>query len=76
MLSIRTRDPDSLHPEDVKYSIRWKETKHLFTGEPTYWPSDKNKIPGLVDFCVTKGVPQVFAVSNHVLTYLPIILLS
>jgi hypothetical protein len=31
--------------------------KHLFTGEPTYWPSDRNKLPELVDFCVTKGIP-------------------
>jgi hypothetical protein len=33
-------------------------------GEPTYWPSDKNKLPDLVDFCVTKRIPQDFA-SNH-----------
>jgi hypothetical protein len=23
-------------PEDAKYSTRWKETKHLSIGEPTY----------------------------------------
>jgi hypothetical protein len=26
--------------------------------EPTYWPSDSNKIPDLVNFCVTTGIPQ------------------
>ena len=26
------------------------------TGQPTYWPSDKNKSPDLIDFFVTKGV--------------------
>jgi hypothetical protein len=26
--------------------------------EPTYWPTDKNKVPGLVDFCVTKGISK------------------
>jgi hypothetical protein len=31
--------------------------KHLSTVEPTYWPSDRNKLPDLVDFCVTKGIP-------------------
>jgi hypothetical protein len=36
--------------------------KHLSTGEPTYWPSDRNKALDLVDFCVTKGIPQDFAV--------------
>jgi hypothetical protein len=38
--------------------------KHLSTGKPTYWPSDKNKLPDLVDFCVTKGIPQDFAVAR------------
>jgi hypothetical protein len=33
-------------------------------GEPTYWPSDRNKLPDLVDFCVTKGIPQDFAVAK------------
>ena len=28
--------------------------KQLATSKPTYWPSDPNKIPDLVDFCVTK----------------------
>lgn len=31
--------------------------KYISTGEPTYWPTDTNKIPDLVDFCVTKGIP-------------------
>jgi hypothetical protein len=38
--------------------------KHLSTGEPTYWPSDRNKLPDLVDFCVTKGIPQDFPVAE------------
>jgi hypothetical protein len=36
--------------------------KHLSTGETTYWPSDRNKLSDLVNFSVTKGVPQDFAV--------------
>ena len=28
----------------------------LSTGEPTYWPTDLNKIPDLIDFCVSKGI--------------------
>jgi hypothetical protein len=35
--------------------------KHLSMGEPTYWPFDRNKLPDLVDFCVTKGILQDFA---------------
>lgn len=30
--------------------------KTLSTGEPTYWPSDPNKIPDLLDFAVYKGI--------------------
>jgi hypothetical protein len=33
-------------------------------GEPTYWPSDRNKLPDLVHFCVTKGIPQDFLVAK------------
>lgn len=29
---------------------------HKSTGEPTYWPTDRNKIPDLIDLCITKGV--------------------
>jgi hypothetical protein len=32
--------------------------------EPTFWPSDRNKLPDLVDFSVTKGIPQDFAVAK------------
>jgi hypothetical protein len=31
---------------------------HISTREPTYWPSDCNKLPDLLDFCVTKGIPR------------------
>jgi hypothetical protein len=53
MLSIPAGYPDSLHPEDAKYSKKMKlnNLKHLSTGEPTYWPSDRNKLPDLVGFC-------------------------
>lgn len=29
---------------------------YLSTGEPTYWPSDRNKSPDLVDYFVLKGI--------------------
>ncbi|KAG5310119.1 RTJK polymerase, partial [Acromyrmex insinuator] len=28
----------------------------ISTGEPTYWPSDSNKLPDLIDFAVSKGL--------------------
>lgn len=29
---------------------------HISTGEPTYWPTDRRKLPDLIDFCVIKGI--------------------
>lgn len=31
---------------------------HLSTYTPTYWPTDLNKIPDLLDFFVTNGLSQ------------------
>jgi hypothetical protein len=35
------------------------DLRHLSIGEPTYWPADRNKIPGLLDFVITKQIPTV-----------------
>lgn len=35
-----------------------KQYKTLSTGSPTYWPSDPNKIPDVLDFIVFKGIPE------------------
>jgi hypothetical protein len=31
---------------------------HDSTGEPTYWPSDRRKVPDLIDFGVVKRIPS------------------
>jgi hypothetical protein len=49
---------------EVLKTMERNNLKHLSTGEPTYWPSDRKKLPDLVDFCVTKGIPQDFAVAK------------
>jgi hypothetical protein len=45
-------------------TIKRNNLKHLSTREPTYWPSNRNKLPDLMDFCITKGIPQDFAVAK------------
>jgi hypothetical protein len=40
-------------------AIRHLNLKYLSTGEPTYWPTDLNRIPDLLDFAVTKGSSAV-----------------
>lgn len=37
---------------------------HISPGSPTYWPSDKNKLPDVIDFCITKGVPGNYAIAE------------
>lgn len=32
--------------------------QHLSTGHPTYWPTDRKKVPDLIDFCITKGIAR------------------
>jgi hypothetical protein len=32
----------------------------LSTGTPTYWPTDGNKIPDLLDFFVTIGISSTY----------------
>ena len=34
--------------------------EHLSTGKPTYCPTDRNKIPDVLDFFVTKNIAQVY----------------
>lgn len=31
---------------------------YISTGEPTYWPTDANRVPDLLDFFITRGVAQ------------------
>ena len=41
---------------ELAKSLKSNNMSCISTGEPTYWPSDKNKTPDLLDFCVTKGI--------------------
>jgi hypothetical protein len=37
-------------------AMKANNLQHLSTGEPTYWPTDRNRIPDVIDFCITKGI--------------------
>jgi len=41
--------------------IQENNYSYLSTGTPTYWPTDGNKIPDLLDFFVTNGIPSSYA---------------
>ncbi len=44
------------------------ENNHLdfiSSGHPTYWPTDRKKIPDLLDFCITKNIPRVYTEAEN-----------
>lgn len=43
---------------ELHKSIRLNNLEAISTGEPTYWPSDHNRVPDLLDILVTKGISQ------------------
>lgn len=40
-------------------AIQENKLATVSTGEPTYWPTDINKQPDLIDFAVTKGISEL-----------------
>jgi hypothetical protein len=46
----------------LQKSIRNLNSICITTRQPTYWPSDPQKIPDLLDFCIAKGInPKTFS---------------
>jgi hypothetical protein len=47
-----------VNPKDHKLyeTIQEMKLEILSTGEPTYWPTDINKTPDLLDFFIFKGL--------------------
>jgi hypothetical protein len=41
--------------------IQAQNYSYLSTGFPTYWPTDANKIPDLLDFFITNGISATYA---------------
>jgi hypothetical protein len=41
--------------------IQQNNLNYISTGEPKYWPTDLNKIPDLLDFAITKGIPDIYS---------------
>jgi len=41
--------------------IQTNNFSYLSTGSPTYWPTDPNKTPDLLDFFITYGIPTNYA---------------
>ena len=38
--------------------LQYNNIKYISTRQPTYWSSDPNKLPDLLDFCVTRELAQ------------------
>jgi hypothetical protein len=41
--------------------IQQNNLNYMSTGKPTYWPTDLNKIPDLLDFAITKGIYDIYS---------------
>lgn len=41
---------------ELLLSMQKNNLNYLTTRQPTYWPSDRNRLPDLLDFCVVKGM--------------------
>jgi len=41
---------------ELLMAIQEQNYLYLSTGTPTYWPTDGNKTPDLLDFFMTKGI--------------------
>lgn len=41
---------------DLFKSAKKMKTQFISTRKPTYWPTDPNKLPDIIDFFVMKGV--------------------
>ncbi|EFN60866.1 hypothetical protein EAG_16010, partial [Camponotus floridanus] len=39
-------------------SNKSKKINYLSTGQPTYWPINRRKVPDIIDFCITKGIAE------------------
>lgn len=38
----------------------------IFSGKPTYWPSDRDRLPDLIDFFITKGISTAYIAADNV----------
>jgi hypothetical protein len=54
--SINTFLTNIFIDSELYQTIQEKQLEILSTGEPTYWPTDINKTPDLLDFFIFKGL--------------------
>lgn len=45
-----------LRGRELLKCIQLRNMNVVSSGQPTYWPTDKRKIPDVIDFCVSKGI--------------------
>lgn len=57
---------DTTNKRELLKAINSNNYKTVSTGEPTYWATDPNKMPDLLNFFVTSGVsPNYFSVASN-----------
>ncbi|KAG5887721.1 hypothetical protein JTB14_035071 [Gonioctena quinquepunctata] len=46
----------TLKCRELVKEMKTNNLQQISTYQPTYWQSDKNKIPEVIDFCITNGI--------------------
>ena len=52
--------PNHKKGRELSKVLHEKNYSFLSTGTPTYWPTDENKIPDLLDFFITNGISTTY----------------
>lgn len=54
----------------IRQTMGANNLEQISTNQPTYWPSDSNKIPVVIDFCITKGIDTKIGMAEFCLDLL------
>lgn len=46
--------------KELLEAIQESKCEYLSTGKPTYWPTDQNKVPDLIDFFIIKNISSKY----------------
>lgn len=58
---------DSTKGRELLKAVKELRCEFISTGKPTYWPTDQNKIPDLIDFFIFKNISSNFLYIDEIL---------
>lgn len=58
--TIEKNNHRNVKGRQLLFAVQTLELHVISTAAPMYWPSDRWKIPDLIDFCITKGIANTY----------------